>query len=221
MGTPGPPGGVTARPLRGPAPQAAVPAPGPRGAPLQAPRPLADRLPSGRASAALGQGKMVEVSGCLCPHRASARAARPGEEALARLQPAGSPYLISPHSPTNLASPARRAGFAGPSNVSARRANPWDPSPRRSPEPWPRLPPRARQAGAPGLRTPRLNVGAGTCGEDQGQAPGGRMLSTGSSGPASNRWGEAGSPAVEQQASQLHPPLKKKPTLPTEHAQLT
>lgn len=44
------------------------------------------------------------------------------------------------------------------------------------------------------------------------------MLSIGSSGPASYRWGEAESPAAEQQASQMHP---LKPTLPTEHAQLT
>lgn len=37
------------------------------------------------------------------------------------------------------------------------------------------------------------------------------MLSTGSSGPASYRWGEAEGPAAEQQAPQLHPPHLNRP----------
>nr|XP_034809763.1 translation initiation factor IF-2-like [Pan paniscus] len=49
----------------------------------------------------------------------------------------------------------------------------------------PRPAPPAGSGGAPGLLAPRLNVSAGTRREDQAQAPGGGMLSTGSPDPAS------------------------------------
>lgn len=55
--------------------------------------------------------------------------------------------------------------------------------------------PPAHSAGAPGLLTPHLNVSAGTRREDQAHSPGGGMLSTGFSGPASHRWGEMESPS--------------------------
>lgn len=94
--------------------------------------------------------------------------------------------------------------------------DPWDPAVRaRSPRAGP--PPHAL-GGALGLLTCQLNVSAGTRREGQAPAPVGGMPSKGSSDPVSNRWGEAGAPAAEQQASQMHP---LKPTLPTEHAQLT
>lgn len=83
-------------------------------------------------------------------HQASRPATCPGEETLARWParpPAGLAYLISRHPPTNLASPALRAGFPGPRNASGRRANPWEPlHPQSEPSARARLPPRALEA---------------------------------------------------------------------------
>ena len=133
----------------------------------------------------------------------AALATCPGERRLSSAcTPAGLAYLISRYSPPNLASPIRQAGFPEPRNASGRQADPWDPTVRAQSL----LPgsPRAlwRRARPP---DPWLNVSEKTRREDQAQASGGGMLSTGSSGPASYRWGEGRAQAAEQQASQLHP----------------
>lgn len=181
-----------------------------------APR-LVVRLADEKAWARLGPGSMGEVSDCLCPpHAGCPRHLSRREETLARLHADGLPYLISRRPPPNLASPPQQKGFPGPRNASRKRVDPWDPAVRAR-SPLAGSPPRAF-GGLLGLLTCPLNVSVGTRREGQAQAPEGGTPSIGSSGPASYRWGEAESPAAEQQASQMHP---LKPTLPTEHAQLT